>query len=203
MPQLQIRLLGQFLVILDGQVVSGFVSDKARALLAYLAAEGQSLQRRETLAHLLWPGKTESRARANLRCALANLRKVIGDTQAETPFLKVTRHDIKMQQGSNIWVDVNHLTEIHGIETPSSENISQFFAILEIYKGEFLIGFNLPDSLPFDEWALLKREQYARMMDTILCRVSDYYEKKGAYRTALPFAWRHVELEPWQEKATR
>ena len=201
MPQLQIRLLGQFLVILDGQVVSGFVSDKARALLAYLAAEGQSLQRRETLAHLLWPGKTESRARANLRCALANLRKVIGDTQAETPFLKVTRHDIKIQQGSNIWVDVNHLTEIHGIETPSSENISQFFAILEIYKGEFLIGFNLPDSLPFDEWALLKREQYARMMDTILCRVSDYYEKKGAYRTALPFAWRHVELEPWQEKA--
>ena len=39
MARLSIHLLGPFRVILDGQPVAGFESDKVRALLAYLAVE--------------------------------------------------------------------------------------------------------------------------------------------------------------------
>ena len=147
MSQLQIRLLGQFQVRLDEGGVTNFVSDKARALLAFLAVEGRTPQRRETLANLLWPDNNETRARGNLRCALANVRKVIGDTQAQTPFLSVTRHDIKIHPESNAWVDVDILSRVHSIATPSIENIPQFDAVLRLYTGEFLMGFNLPDSL--------------------------------------------------------
>jgi adenylate cyclase len=203
MVNLQIRLLGQFQVNLKGEFVSCFVSDKVRALLAYLAVEGHVPQRRETLATLLWPDKTQTRARANLRGALTNLRKVIGDHKADQPYLLVTRQDIKVNPIACAWVDIDVLSRVHDLGKPGSENITQFDKILEIYKGEFLAGFNLPESLPFDEWALLKREQYARMMDDILQRVTNYYDSQGKYESALPFAWRHVELEPWQETARR
>ena len=203
MVDLQIRLLGQFQVNLKGKIVSCFVSDKVRALLAYLVVEGHFPQRRETLATLLWPDKTQARARANLRGALTNLRKVIGDHQAGQPYLLVTRQDIQISPIARTWVDIDVLSRVHDLGKPGSENITQFDKILEIYKGEFLAGFNLPESLPFDEWALLKRGQYARMMDVILQRVTNYYDSQGKYASALPFAWRHIELEPWQETARR
>jgi DNA-binding SARP family transcriptional activator len=203
MADLQIRLLGQFQVSLGGKVVSSFVSDKARALLTYLVVEGQHPHRRETLAGMLWPDKPDSRARANLRNALANLRQIIGDSQANPPYLLITHQDIKFNLSSHVWVDVEILFRIHGLEKATPENINLFNDVLDLYKGEFLAGFNLPDSLHFDEWALLKREQCARKMIAILQQASNYFEDQQLYEIALPFAWRHVELEPWQEKARR
>ena len=52
---LTLRLLGSPEVILDGEPATGFVSEKARALLFYLVVEADRAQRREKLAGLLWP----------------------------------------------------------------------------------------------------------------------------------------------------
>ena len=203
MADLQIRLLGHFQVSLDGEVVSSFVSDKVRALLAFLVAEAHHPHRRETLSNLLWPDKPDTRARANLRRALANLRQTIGDTTADPSYLSITHHDIMFNLSSSVWVDVETLSNMAGIEKATPDNIIRYREVLDIYQGEFLVGFNLPDSLPFDEWALMKRDQYARKMIAVLHQASNYYEKIGEYESALPFAWRYVELEPWQEKARR
>ena len=54
-------------VTLDGAPVTGFESDKVRALLAYLAVESDRPHRRETLAGLLWPEQPENAARLSLR----------------------------------------------------------------------------------------------------------------------------------------
>jgi DNA-binding SARP family transcriptional activator len=54
-PRLSIHLLGSFQVNLDGEPVTGFESDKVRALLAYLAVETGGPHRREKLAGLCWP----------------------------------------------------------------------------------------------------------------------------------------------------
>ena len=203
MVRLDIHLLGQFQVSLKEERVSNFVSDKARALLAYLAVEGHKAQRRETLAHLLWPNKSDTRARANLRSALANLRQVIGELQADSPYLLITHQDIKIDPCDQVRLDVDEFSEIFNIKAIEPQNISQFDKVLTIYQGEFLTGFNLSENLPFNEWVLLKREQYARMMDSVLQKISNYFEMRGEYVKALPFAWRHVELEPWQETARR
>ena len=159
MTDLKIHLLGQFQVSRNGESVSGFVSDKARALLAYLAVEGAYPQRREILAHLLWPNKTDNRARANLRRALSNLRQVIGDPQAVPPYLSATYQEIKVNESSPIWVDVDLLTNVFYQEKVTPDNLILYEQILDVYQDEFLKGFFLPDSLPFEEWALLKREQ--------------------------------------------
>lgn len=46
MPRLSISLLGSFQVTLDDRPVTDFVTDKTRALLAYLAVENDRPHRR-------------------------------------------------------------------------------------------------------------------------------------------------------------
>jgi DNA-binding SARP family transcriptional activator len=85
MAALSVRLFGPFQVALDGEAVTGFATDKGRALLAYLVVEADRPHRRESLAGLLWPDYPERSARTSLRSALANLRQVIGDAAASPP----------------------------------------------------------------------------------------------------------------------
>ena len=54
MTHLSLKLLGAFQAAIDGQPVDDFISDKVRALLAYLAVEAGKPHRRESLAALLW-----------------------------------------------------------------------------------------------------------------------------------------------------
>ena len=58
----QIRLLGPFQVTLDGEAVTQFGSDTARALLAYLALHPGIPHRRDALAGLLWPEQSDAEA---------------------------------------------------------------------------------------------------------------------------------------------
>jgi DNA-binding SARP family transcriptional activator len=54
MAHLSISLLGPFQVSLDARPATSFESNKARALLAYLAVEADRPHRRDVLAALLW-----------------------------------------------------------------------------------------------------------------------------------------------------
>ena len=94
--QLAVSLIGPFQVTLEGQPITSFESSKVRALLAYLAAEPGRPHPRETLAGLLWPDYPQRSALAYLRHALADLRRVTGDRQADPPFLTITREAIQL-----------------------------------------------------------------------------------------------------------
>jgi len=111
---LEISLLGLFRVTLDGDPATGFVSDKVRALLAYLAVEGAQPQRREILAGLLWGGYPERSARASLRNALTNLRHVIGDREAQPPYLRITPQAIQLHPEGDVLLDVTAFTQAVG-----------------------------------------------------------------------------------------
>ena len=86
MARVSIYLLGNFQVRVEDQLTTRkFRTDKERALLAYLALEGERPISREVLAELLWPERYEGVGRTNLRQALLGVRKAIGDVSAEQP----------------------------------------------------------------------------------------------------------------------
>ena len=97
MARLAIHLLGAFRVQLDGKAVTGFRTNKARALLAYLAVEAQQPHQRAHLAGLLWPEWPEAQARTYLRQALADLQHVLDGSGAPHPFLAdlARRHPVQ------------------------------------------------------------------------------------------------------------
>src|SRR5437016_8307702 len=76
-----IRILGP-LVIESDDCRLGKVPKKARALLAYLAAQGGQAVSRERLADLLWPYQGSEQARHSLRNCLLELRKALGPSAA-------------------------------------------------------------------------------------------------------------------------
>lgn len=195
MPHLSLLLLGPFQVTLDGQPVRGLES-RARALLAYLAAEADWPHARETLAGLLWPDCPDRAALSNLRYTLSNLRLAIGDRSASPPFLCITRSTIQLNRASDQERDLEGLADL------SNLTYDQLERALSIYRGAFLEGLSC-GSAPFEEWVLFKREQIGQQVLAALRRLSAHYAQRGEHARAAFSARRQIELEPWDEEAHR
>ncbi len=88
---LQIRLLGQFDVRIDGKRVA--ISSRAgQSLLAYLVLTAGTPHRREKLAGMFWPDTSDENSRKNLRNELWRVRKAISAQQSnESEYLLAAR----------------------------------------------------------------------------------------------------------------
>jgi DNA-binding SARP family transcriptional activator len=197
MPHLELFLLGSFHVKLNGQPLTGLKTDKARALLVYLAVERRHAHRRQVLAGLLWLDFPESGARENLRHALSNLRQVLGDEHYPDPFLLVGGDTLQFNPESDFWLDV---AEFERLAASSGSDLE---SAVELYRGGFLAGFTLKDSPDFDRWTAILRERYQGLVSTALGKLADQFEQSKAYEKAINYTRQRLELEPWQEDAHR
>lgn len=161
---LELRLLGQFEVRLDGTPV-GIPSRPAQSLLAFLALTMGTAHRRERLAGLLWPDAEDDSARASLRQALWRLRKALesrlpGDVQ----YLFADDLTVALNQRASAWVDVAVLAP----PPNGTVSIEQLKESAAVYRGELLPGF-------YDEWVLRERERleavFERTMADLLGRL--------------------------------
>ncbi|NJD60586.1 MAG: hypothetical protein C3F13_01900 [Anaerolineales bacterium] len=212
MVAITVRLFGPFQVYLNGVPIEGFRSDKARALLAYLCTEEIKPHRREKLAGLLWPEIPEKSARANLRYALTNLRRILSaqtsscEPNSSGDILAATPQTIQINPTNDLWIDVAIFEEV-AHQFKSGNRIMPDVSILEqavdSFRGEFLEGFSLHGSPAFDEWILLNRERFHRLVIEALHQLTEYHLQACHYEQALYFAWHQVELDPWQESAHR
>jgi predicted ATPase/DNA-binding SARP family transcriptional activator/tRNA A-37 threonylcarbamoyl transferase component Bud32 len=201
--RLSVRLLGPLQVTLDGEPVTAFESDKVRALLAYLVTEAGSQHRRERLAGLLWPERPESMARNNLRVALANLRRAIGDHQATPPFLTITRQTLQFNLESDAWSDVAAFAALLKPQSTAKQTVQYLEEAIRLYRGDFVEGFSLPGSAALEEWVLLTRERLGRQVQATLQRLTRYHQGRGAYERALRYARYQAALAPWEEQGQR
>lgn len=198
MAQLVISSLGPLKITIAHAPISGFLSDKVRALLIYLALEQSRPLWRQALAGLLWPRQPERRARANLRRALANLRQVIGDE--EEHYLHITRQTIQFNSAASATIDALKFERLLG---DGETGLWQMKQAVELVKGPFLDGFSIKDSIAFEEWILLKREAYRRRQLRALHRLTAYYEVHHQPEKAIRYAWQQVKIEPWYEPGQR
>jgi predicted ATPase/two-component SAPR family response regulator len=209
MSGLQLRLLGSFQFLREEKPVTGFRSEKERALLAYLAIEAFRPHAREALAGLLWSELPDDTALNNLRVTLHRLRQVLGDPSADHPLLEVLRDTIQLSQNGQLWMDVSAFRELisqseqHHHENPAtcSTCMARYTEAAALYRGEFLQGIYPIDSLPFSEWALLKREHLHRQALQAQYLLAGYHQRRGELDPALGYARRQLELEPWREEA--
>jgi WD40 repeat protein/DNA-binding SARP family transcriptional activator len=203
MASLSLSLLGTVQIALNEQPISAFKSDKVRALLVYLAVEADRQHRREALAAMLWPEIPDRAARNNLRDALANLRQLIGDHQATPPFLLIERGTIQFNSASDHWLDVTAFRKLAETGLGDQGAPQRLAEAIDLYHGDFLEAFSLRDSPGFDDWSLLTRERLQRQVLLALGQMARYHQGQGEYGRACDYAWRQVELAPWQEAAHR
>jgi DNA-binding SARP family transcriptional activator len=72
-----------------------------------------------------------------------------------------------------------------------------------LYRGEFLAGFTLPDSHPFEWWLLEEQERYHRRALNVLRLLAADRERAGDFAGAALWARKKIGLEPWRESAHR
>ena len=125
MSGLQLTCLPAVAAVRDGRPVEALRGANERALLVYLAVEGDRAHPRGCLAGLLWPEAPEATARRNLNQALLTLRAALGEAAAPSPALLVTRDTLAWNPAAPASVDVGtivaHLdaAEAHGHAGPA------------------------------------------------------------------------------------
>ena len=201
MARLFISLLGPLRVTLERAHTVAFKSNKARALLVYLAVEAHQPHRREMLAGLLWPDWPDRDALSNLRYTLSDLRQAIGDRTTDPPFLLVSRDELQFNLASDCSLDVTSLLHAaEGITHPSA-SLSRLEQAVALYQRPFLDGFSLSDCPSFEQWVLWTRERLDRQVSAMLHHLAAAYEQGGEFDRAQAYAWRQLELEPCDESA--
>lgn len=134
---LLIGVLGP-LVIENDQRRLGKLPRKARAMMAYLAAQGGRPVSRERLSDLLWPYQGSDQARHSLRNCLLELRKTLG--QSAGRYLAAEFANCRLQ---DVETDVDRFEQLS-----RSKDRSELATAAELYRGEFLADFII-DLNPF------------------------------------------------------
>jgi adenylate cyclase len=212
MARLSLSLLGAYQVKLDGTALTGFKSNKVRALLAFLAVEADCPHSRQSLAGLLWPELPDQAAAGALRNALSNLRRLLaaqpdGDVQT---FLTITRETVQLNLDSDCWIDVHAfsrqlsaLNEAPLIKDSQQPAIQALQSALQLYRGDLLEGFFVAGSIPFDEWLVLRSELYHSQAVAALQTLGGLLIEQGELLQAQQVARQHISLEPYSEAAYR
>jgi DNA-binding SARP family transcriptional activator/predicted ATPase len=193
--RLELRLLGQPQVHLDGVAVTGFRTAKVEALLYYLAVTGRA-HGRESLVTLLWGDMPEAAAKRNLTQVLSLLRKQFA------LFLEITPQQIGLKPEATYWVDVHLFQQTLETINPAQEP-ERLRQVIELYQGDFLQGFYVKEALDFEAWVLTQRERLRELMIRALDSLVNHYLGQANYSAGLDIAARLLALEPWRETAHR
>lgn len=187
---LSIRLFGAPQITYDQRPVT-VTRRKSRALLYYLAAHPTPLTRDQLLA-LFWPDHERPTAQQNLRATLYGLRKILGS------LLLVDEDTLALS--ANTWIDSRNFEAQLSVPTADLDPLK---ATLDLYRGNFLSGFTLPDLPEFDDWAMVERERYHRLAVGGLIRLSQLYEAQQNFRAGLETLDQALAFDPLQEDLQR
>ena len=209
MTQLRLTCLGACEIVLAGEPLTAFATDKVRALLVYLVLE-QRAHERSQLAQFLWPGYGEESARQSLRQALYRLRQLLPDSAA-TAWVLNTRQTVQFDPAALVQVDVITFNQLLADCTSHAHDqlitcqpcLARLRQAVNLYQGEFLVGFTVDDSAPFEEWRRITQEQCHIAALDALEQLTDACAANGDYEEAQKFAERQIALEPWREQAYR
>lgn len=194
---LRVDLFGGFRVSLNQQPVNGFVSNKAKAMFAYLFVTRKP-QPRQVLAEMFWGDKPDEVANASLRVALSNLRAVAGS------HLQIGRHQVGIDAAAPYALDVERFQAVVERLAPRRAfDVQLVEEAVALYRGDLLEGLVVRDALSFEEWALWQRERLRQLALQALHRLSTHHTERGSYEAALQATRRLLELEPWQEEGHR
>jgi len=197
---LRIRLLGTVEITRHDTPISGFISQKSKALFCYLAFSGQA-HNREKLSALFWGGMPDANAKGNLRKALSNLNKILPD------YLLVTRQTIAFNTEMPHRIDAQALQKTLDSITTSAEispdTLENLVTIVALYRGDFMDDIHLKDVIAFDEWVLLWRERLRAMAMRGLHILMTEFAKVRNYSLAIQYATRLLALDSWREETHR
>ena len=190
---------GPALSLLGGVALRGVPADgadqlvrqsKVVALLACVAlTPAGASTRRDRLAGLLWPELDQAHARASLRKAVHYARSVLGEDAV------VSRGDEDLALGESVWCDA--------IELRESIDRNRLGRAVELYRGDLMPGFYLPECHDFDAWLEEQRSSLRETAVAACWALAQHLEAGNNGTEASRYARRLTRLDRTNERLLR
>ncbi|WP_162909754.1 BTAD domain-containing putative transcriptional regulator [Aggregatilinea lenta] len=91
----------------------------------------------------------------------------------------------------------------HAVDDACDRCAARYHQAVDLYRGAFMAGFSLPDSLEFDEWQRAQRQWLSREYAGLHRRLSDHDAQAQHYERAIVHAQAWLAVDPLHEPAHR
>ncbi len=203
MSRLEIQLLGGFDAKLTARPVQKFESQKARALLGYLALNRDQPVHRDHLAGLLWPERPNEVARRNLRQALYSIRNSLGDDGDRFTTFEAEQDRVRLHPDLDCRIDVEEFQSRVRDGLSGGPDPHHLTEAARLYKGDLFAGFFLRDCVEFEEWLITHQEQIREEALQTFRMLIKIYLARGEHRFGIQYAKRLLAIDPLSEETHR
>lgn len=184
MSEIKVSLFGTPSVKIKEQEVK-FPYKKVEALFYYLLVKKKSL--RNKLATLLWGDMLENKAKKNLRNALYQLKKTVGEDIISTPDRFI------------VAVNKEAITELDLFDFKEKSAKKA----VDLYQGDFLKGFLIKNASEYNDWIIEERNHYEQLYIKYLKKEILSSKKEKNFKKAVNNLESLIKIDTFNEKAYR
>lgn len=182
---LEIRLLGPFLLTWKNEQVVDFHSFRLQSLLAYLLLNRETPVPRRQIAFEFWPDTSETQAFANFRNLLTQMRRVLPNANC---FLSTNEGTVQWQLNSSFWLDVDRFNK-------AAEDCDYVQAV-SLYQGDLL-----PNC--YDDWITPERTRLRDIFSYAIEKLIRSREDVRDYEDAIKYTKNYIQFDPLKESTYR
>lgn len=196
--KIEIRLLGEFSIRIDGSRTSSLNASRYQALLAYLALHAPQQVQRSEVAFQLWPDSNEEQALTNLRKVLFRIKQSLPDVG----LIFSDQHTLRLNLTADGQLDVMDfksaldLAEQARYANDAEEEQVALENALSVYQGDLLPQF-------YDDWLDPERERLRDLVVQAADRLVALLEMRKYYRDAIKAAQRLLFIDRLREETHR
>lgn len=201
LPQLDLRLLGRFAVLVDGENLAERPWERrsAKSLIKLLALAPSSALHREQVLDQLWPDVAPETAANNLNKSIHAARRALepGLTKGSlSRFVLTSGNQVILASPGTLRVDV-HAFERAANAAMRDRDIGEARRAVQMYTGELLV-----EDL-YETWTVARRDLLRLLFRTLSTQAVQWLLERGEPGPGLEIAQRLVQDDPLDEHAHR
>jgi len=204
-PSLQVRFLGHFEMLCDGETMPLGRNGKALTILKYLLANRARPVSQDHLMGWLWPESNLKKARWSLNSAIHGLRKLLGgcSSSVSTNYVFLEDGYYRLSPSVRVTTDVDDFDKRHERGRRLENNCRMREAAIEyekavaLYRGDYLV-----EDL-YEDWTMVERERLTNAYMDLLDRLAVHYMEVEQYQESIRACYRVLEKDRCHEDSYR
>ena len=190
-PVWRLKILGDFVLERDGEIVDRFGTRREEALLAYLAVDPTTPKLRDQIVSDLWPEAERRPGLKNVSYNMFVMKKRLAEHGMDEPFEDVGNSSLRLS--SAIQVDAQEFTEA------LAAGVSQAGQLAQVRRGLALYGGGLLPTYA-EAWVKPHQARYEELYQLAIQHMTEVLAPTGVqeaiFQRVPTTAWRGVSVVP-------
>jgi hypothetical protein len=111
---------------------------------------------------------------------------------------------VRFEPDGEYWLDLEAFERVlPPARSPAASDVQALVPVVRLYRGDFLAGLQVPESLELEDWLVQEQERLREAVLGALRDLVDHYLATGGYSLGIFYARRLLELDPLSEETHR